>query len=288
MTFEPKIPIAAITDEFSASLPEAISVMKEIGMTAAELRTIGGKNLVDLSQDEIARARDQLEAAGLQVICIASPLLKCVLLGGPELDNRFQQDAFASRHTYADQGRLAERALELAGFFRAPIIRVFSYWRTLDPEKTYNDVAEALSKLADLAVSAGVTIGLENEHACNAATAAEAAKILQAVHRPNLKLVWDPANALVAGEEPYPSGYRLLPKNRIAHVHAKDCHMTGHVPVWGPIGTRHVLWKEQLSALLSDGYAGFVSLETHWTGPAGNKLEASRICGWNLKGLAAG
>jgi len=288
LTFQPKLPIAAITDEFSPSLPQALAVMKEIGMTAAELRTIDGKNLMDLSQDELAQVRDQLAVVGLPVISIASPLLKCVLPESPELDGRFQQDVFASRHTFADQPRLTERALELAAFFKAPIVRVFSYWRTVRPEATYAKVAQALDRLAALAEPAGITIGLENEHACNVATGAEAATILQAVARPNLKLVWDPANALVAGEEPFPAGYALLPKHRIVHIHAKDCHMDGRVPVWGPLGTRHVPWKNQLSALLADDYRGFVSLETHWLGPDGDKLEASRICGWNLRGLAAG
>ena len=37
-----------------------------------------------------------------------------------------------------------------------------------------------------------------------------------------------------------------------------------------------------------DGYTGWLSLETHWPGPEGNKLEGSTICGWNLRGLAAG
>ncbi|MBV9035781.1 MAG: sugar phosphate isomerase/epimerase, partial [Acidobacteriaceae bacterium] len=100
-------------------------------------------------------------------------------------------------------------------------------------------------------------------------------------------LVWDPANALVAGEDPVPNGYASLPKERIVHVHAKDCHMEGDKPVWGPLGTRSVRWKEQISALLADDYKGYISLETHWPGPGGNKLEASRICGWNLRGLAA-
>ena len=104
----------------------------------------------------------------------------------------------------------------------------------------------------------------------------------------SLQLVWDPANALVAGENPYPHGYDLLPKDRIAHVHAKDCHMLeGHKPVWGPLGTRSVDWKGQIAALLNDGYSGWLSLETHWPGPNNDKLMASTICGWNLRGLAA-
>jgi L-ribulose-5-phosphate 3-epimerase len=285
---QPKIPIAAITDEFSPKLAEAIPVMKEIGMTAAELRVVDGKNVLDLSEGELKQAKDALDAAGLPVISIASPLLKCVLPGGPELDSRFQHDVFASRHTFEDQPQLTERAFALAKFFGARIVRVFSYWRTVEPDACQETIVRTLSDLAQVAAEQDLVIGLENEHACNVATAAEASRILALIPHPNLQIVWDPANALVAGEDPFPRGYSLLPSHRIAHVHAKDCHMEEDKPVWGPLGTRHVRWKSQIAALLADGYTGYLSLETHWPGPAGNKLEASRICGWNLRGLAAG
>ena len=71
-------------------------------------------------------------------------------------------------------------------------------------------------------------------------------------------------------------------------MHAKDCGMSQGAFIWGPLGTRHVDWKGQIAALLQDGYRGALSLETHWQGPNGNKFEASRICGWNLRGLASG
>ena len=287
-TFEPKIPIAAITDEFSPSLEEAIPVMKEIGMTAAELRVVNGKNILDLTDEEVESAKEALDEAGLPVVSIASPVLKCVLPNGPDVDGRFQHDVFASRHTFEDQPRLIERAIVLAKIFGARIVRVFSYWRTVNPEACQEAIAAALERLAVLGARENVSIGLENEHACNIGTAGEAARILELVPHPNLKLVWDPGNAMAAGENPFPAGYARLPKERIAHVHAKDCHMDGGRPVWGPLGTRHVLWREQMAALLKDEYKGFVSLETHWSGPHGNKLEASRICGWNLRGLAAG
>ncbi len=287
-TVQPKIPIAAITDEFSPKLAEAIPVMKEIGMMAAELRMIDGKNVLDVDDDELKRAKEVLDAAGLRVISIASPLLKCVLPGGPELDSRFQHDVFASKHTFEDQPRLTERAFTIAKFFGARIVRVFSYWRTASPDACQEAIVRALSDLAALAAKENVIVGLENEHACNVATAAETARIFASIALPNLQVVWDPANALVAGEVPFPLGYSLLPRRRIAHVHAKDCHMEGDWPVWGPLGTRHVRWKSQIAALAADGYTGHLSLETHWPGPGGNKLEASRICGWNLRGLAAG
>lgn len=262
-------------------------MLKEIGMTGAELRVINGKNIMDLSDDERKRTKEMLQEADLEVVSIASPVLKCVLPNAPEVDSRFQHDIFASKHTYEDQPRLIEHALNLAEFFGARIVRVFSYWRTVEPPKCFDAIVKALTGIAEQAAAKNIIIGLENEHACNVGTAAESAKVLEAVSHPNLQLVWDPANALVAGEEPYPSGYSLLPKGRIAHVHAKDCHMDGHKPVWGPLGTRHVKWKEQISALLADGYRGYISLETHWPGPNQDKAEASRICGWNLRGLSA-
>lgn len=205
---------------------------------------------------------------------------------GGDIDSRFQHDIFASRHTFEDQPRLTDHAFAIAHKMNARIVRVFSYWRTVDPEKCFAGVCEALHALADKAAKADLIIGLENEHACNIGTAAESARVLAAIQHPNLKLVWDPANALVGGENPFPHGYSLLPKDRIVHVHAKDCHMDGHKPIWGPLGARHVDWKGQIAALLADGYQGYLSLETHWPGPGGNKFEASRICGWNLRGLA--
>ena len=283
----PKLRIAAITDEFSPDLAIALEPMAAIGMTGAELRVVFGKNIMDLTPDELNRAQDLLAAKGMEVISIASPILKCVLPGAPDVDSRFQHDIFASKHTFEDQPRLTDHAFGIAKKMGAKIIRVFSYWRTVDPDRCFDGVVTALSTLAEKAAKEDLIIGLENEHACNIGTAAETARMLEAVKHPNLKLVWDPANAMVGGENPFPYGYGLLPKDRIVHVHAKDCHMEGHKPVWGPLGTRSVDWKGQISALLADGYTGYLSLETHWPGPAGNKLEGSVICGWNLRGLAS-
>lgn len=278
-------PIAAITDEFSPDLETALASMCEIGMTAVELRMVFGKNIIDLSDEELDRARQMITQRGLRVISIASPLLKCVLPDAPEVDSRFQQDIFAARHSFEDQPRLAERAFEIARRMGAQIIRVFSYWRTVEPEKCFDRVASALRDLADKASDRGVTIGLENEHACNIATAAESARVLKAVQHPNLKLVWDPANAYVSGEIPYPDGYRLLPADRIVHVHAKDCFVQDHKPQWGALGEMGIDWRGQIRALAEDGYRGYISLETHWPGPGGDKHQASMICGRNLKSL---
>ena len=100
-----------------------------------------------------------------------------------------------------------------------------------------------------------------------------------------MKVVWDPANATLLGETPFPDGYAALPPGRIVHVHAKDCRVQGFTPEWGPIGEMGVDWRGQIAALERDGYAGLISLETHWRGPHGDKFEASVICGERLRAL---
>lgn len=278
-------PIAAITDEFSPDLEVAVRAMSEIGMTGAELRMVFGKNIVDLTDEELDRASAIVRGAGLEIISIASPLLKCELPDAPQVDARFQQDKFAAKHQFEDQGRLTARAFEIARRTGARIIRVFSYWRTVQPDACFDRVVEALGKLAAEAAFHGVVIGLENEHACNIATGEETGRLLAALDHPNLKVVWDPANALVSSEVPFPDGYGKVPTARIVHVHAKDCRVEGHKPFWCELGSGAIDWRGQVLALKDDGYRGWISLETHWPGPEGNKLEGSTICGRNLARL---
>jgi sugar phosphate isomerase/epimerase len=279
------IPIGAITDEFSLDPGVALDAMSKLGMTIAELRLIGNRNVIDLSDDEVRALRDEVEKRGMRVLSIASPVLKCVLPDAPPLDERFQQDVFGSAYTIADQPRLAKRAMEIAELAGAKFIRVFSYWRTIAPEQCHDRIVSALRGLADQAGERGLVIGLENEHACNVATGAEAGKILASLDHPALKSIWDPANAFILGETPFPDGYAKLPATRVAHVHAKDCVIKGHTPTWGPLGEMDVDWRGQIAALKRDGYAGAISLETHWRGPDGDRLNASTICGANLREL---
>ena len=279
-------PIAAIIDEFSPTdLDAALDAMAKVGMTGAELRVAFDRNMIDLSDEEVDRVRAAVLARGMAVVSLASPLLKCVLPDSPALDSRVQHDVFGSAHTYEDQPRLTRRAFEVAERTGAKIIRVFSYWRTVEPERTYDRVATALQLLGDEAAKRGMVIALENEHACNVATAAETAKLFATLRHPAVRILWDPANASVLGEKPFPDGYSLLPTAQIVHVHAKDCVVKDFRPTWGPVGEMGIDWEGQIRALERDGYKGWISLETHWTGPKGDKFEASTICGRNLRDL---
>jgi sugar phosphate isomerase/epimerase len=93
----------------------------------------------------------------------------------------------------------------------------------------------------------------------------------------NFMLNWDPGNAAAAGENPFPEGYQLLPKERIGHCHCKDVtkKSDGQGTDWAAIGRGMVDWKGQFAALKREGYHYAVSLETHWRG-AGTPEESSR------------
>jgi L-ribulose-5-phosphate 3-epimerase len=278
--------IGALTDEFSPTdLGRALHAMAGLGMTFADLRVVFGRNIVDLTDAEVDRASAMVRAAGLRVLSIASPVLKCTLPDAPALDGYIQQDIFGSSYGFEDQPRLASRAFDIARRTGAAVIRVFSYWRTVDPGACFERVASALSALAHEASERGLVLGIENEHACNIATGVETGRLLAAIPQPALQVVWDPANALLAGESPYPDGYSRVPAARIAHVHAKDCRLENRLPVFGPLGEMDVDWRGQIRALVRDGYRGAISLETHWKGPGGDKFQGSMICGASLRAL---
>ena len=286
--FSEPFSVGAVTDEFSPdSLDRALGAMADLRMTFAELRVVDGKNILDHSDAEIDGVRARVEAAGMRVLSIASPVLKCTLPEAPPVAPHIQQDMFSSAFTFDDQPRLARRALEIAERTGARIVRVFSYWRTIDPDACFDRIASALRDLADRAVERGLIIGIENEHACNIATGVETARLLSAVDHPALQVIWDPANALVAGETPFPDGYAAIPVSRIIHVHATDCVVTNHVPTFGPLGDMGIEWPGQLAALARDGYRGSISLETHWKGPNGDKFQGSMICGRALNEMVA-
>lgn len=283
----PTFEIAAITDEFSLDLDTALDAMAKIGMTGAELRLIGDRNLIDLSDAEVVDVRRRVEQRGMRVLSIASPVLKCVLPDAPPVDERLEQDVFGSAYTIDDQPRLSQRAFEIAELTGAKIVRVFSYWRTTAPDRCLDRIVSALKDLVDRAAQRGLIIGLENEQACNVGTGAETGRALAALDHPALKALWDPANASILGEVPFPDGYSKLPASRIVHVHAKDCVVSGYTPTWGALGTMGIDWRGQLAALKRDGYKGAISLETHWRTPDGDRLKPSIICGENLRDLVA-
>ncbi|MGD1078438.1 MAG: sugar phosphate isomerase/epimerase family protein [Candidatus Sulfotelmatobacter sp.] len=266
--------ISVINDEISQDFGHACEVAsREFGMSWIELRGMWKKNIVNLDEKEVAEARRILEKYQLKVTDIASPLFKVDWPGAPK--SRFSEaKSFGANFTLEQQDEVLERAMEMAKSFQTDRVRCFDFWRLEDQAPYRSAINDKLRDAADKAAKKGIILLLENESACNTATAAEAAKVLSAVQSPFLMLNWDPGNAAASGEIPYPGGYNLLPKERIGHCHCKDVVKIGKVD-WAPMGGGVIEWAGQFKALKRDGYHFAVSLETHWEG-GGSKEESSR------------
>ncbi|MGB7848295.1 MAG: sugar phosphate isomerase/epimerase family protein [Candidatus Acidiferrum sp.] len=270
--------VAVINDEISQDFGRACEVAsRDFGMEWIELRGMWNKNLLKLDAKEIAEARRILEKYKLRVTDIASPLFKVDWPGAPPSKYSPKRDQFNADFTFAQQDEVLERSIELAKTFLTDRVRCFDFWRLEDQAPFRAAMNDKLRNAAEKAARKDVILVLENEGACNTATAAEAAKVLGAVPSPNLMLNWDPGNAVTQDEKPYPDGYALLPKDRIGHCHCKDAvkKSDGQSYDWAAMGRGIIDWVGQFKALKRDGYHFAVSLETHWHG-AGTPEESTR------------
>ena len=271
--------ISVINDEISQDFGHACEVAaKQFGMGWIELRGMWNKNVAALDANEIAEAVRLLKKNDLRVTDIASPLFKVDWPGAPESKFSEKRDQFNSTFSFAQQDEVLDRSIALAKAFGTDRIRCFDFWRLEDQAPYRAAMNETLHKAAEKAGQSGITLVLENEHECNTATAAEAAKVLAAVPSRFFMLNWDPGNAARRGEIPYPDGYNLLPKNRIGHCHCKDVAKKGAGYEWAAVGQGFIDWVGQFAALKRDGYRHAISLETHWRG-AGT-AEASTVQSW--------
>jgi L-ribulose-5-phosphate 3-epimerase len=270
--------VSVLTDEISQDLGRALEVAsKEFGIGWVDLREVGKKNIMNWDEKEVAEARRLLERYQLRVACIASPIFKVDWPDAPRSKFSPNRDSFGGDFTFKQQDELLERGFELARAFNTDRLRIFDFWRLDDQKPHRKAIDEKVREAAIKAKKRGVTLVLENEHACNTATGAEAARLLTEVQEPALELTWDPGNAAWRDEVPFPNGYASIPKGRIGHVHCKDAVRKKDGGGWeGMARGRGVIdWAGQFRALKQDGYKRAVTLETHWRG-AGTPEESTR------------
>jgi sugar phosphate isomerase/epimerase len=281
----PIFKLSVFTDEITHDLGRALEIVAgEFKLGYVELRGMWNKNIMLLDAKEIAEVRRLLEKHKLRVSSVASPLFKIDWPGAP-VSKLSQRDQFGANFTFEQQNEILERGIELARALNTDHLRCFDFWRLDDPKPYRAAMDEKLMEAATKAGKRGITLVMENEFACNTATAAEAARTLAMVRSPYFKLNWDPGNSAFRGEVPFPDGYKLLPKGRIGHVHCKDvARKTGGGLEWMAMGRGIIDFVGQFRALKRDGYRGAVVLETHWRG-AGTPEESTRQSMAGLKEL---
>ncbi len=240
--------LAVITDEISTDLSHALDVCDELGLSAVELRVVDRDNVVMLSDEHIDAISRLLRERGTSVVAIASPFLKTTYWG----DDHQQ---------HQEQLGILRRSIAIAKEVDAPIVRAFNFWRQDDPTELYDAALGALEEATTICRDSGVLLGLENEHACTAATGEEAAWFLDRMPDTTLGLIWDPGNEAVVGSNPFPEGHEHI-KSRIHHLHLKDAAI-GHDPTFVIMGEGENDYVGQFRALAEADYQGALSLETH-------------------------
>lgn len=261
--------LSVITDEISQDLGLALGVCADLGIRTVELRAVGGTNIVSHDLGSLQRIKSTLADGDFDVCAISSPFLKCHLYDGGAPRGAMHSATPASRE---EQWGILESSLRVARLLGAPVVRAFSFWRAEKPEEVREEVADVLSEAARRAESAGLVLGLENEHTCNIGTGIEAGWVLGRIASPSLGVIWDPGNEAMLGSRPFPAGYGHI-RGRIAHVHLKDVDVEGN---WVRVGTGVIDYPGQLRALAEDGYAGVLSLETHYEVAEGGLEGATR------------
>ena len=276
--------VAVINDEISQDFDHVCSVVShDFGLEWIELRAMWGKNLTDLPEADLQRAKAILAKYNLRVTDIASPLFKTDWPGAPLSKLSEHHDNFKADFTFKQQDDLLEHCIGLAKTFGTDRIRCFDFWRLEDVKPYRAAINEKLRDAARRCAKHDLVLLLENEMACNTAKAEEAVETLRAVPEHNFMLNWDPGNAATfPNSDPFPKGYDSLPKKRIGHCHAKSViRKPDEKWEWAPVGQGVVDWAGQLAALKRDGYNHAVSLETHWRG-AGTPEASTRV---SFKGL---
>jgi 3-dehydroshikimate dehydratase len=238
------IRLSAFADEISQNPHEQVEVLRQHGISHIEFRAIHGTNVLDLSSAQHEEFRTLLKSRGFGLSALGSPIGKIKITEAfePHLER------FA-------------RALDLADFYNAPRVRIFSFYIAPGDEaaKHRTEVIRRMTELARRAADRRVTLMLENEKGIYGDTATRVLDILESVNQPSLSHAFDPANYLEVGQAIDEAWTMLRPK--VGHFHVKDYSLKTHKNV--PAGQGDGQIPRLIADAVAHGYDGFCVLEPH-------------------------
>ncbi|MBO0792507.1 MAG: sugar phosphate isomerase/epimerase [Ktedonobacteraceae bacterium] len=241
------IRLSAFADEISPDLQEQVEVLLSENIHFIDFRSAWGTNILDLTDEQVARARQILDANGVGVAAIGSPI------GKVPID-----------FSYEEHFQRFERAVTVAKAFNTRYIRLFSFYPPVggsvnDLVAQKDEVIRRLSAMTQRAREENLVLVHENEKDIYGDTIARNVDMLQGVNDAHFRSVLDPANYLQCEQTPYPDAYEAtLPW--LEYVHVKDVRADGTLVV---AGDGEGKWPELLRRLRADGYDGFMALEPH-------------------------
>ena len=263
------IEISIVTDEISADVQTAIELGLEWGVPSFELRGFGTERVPIFTPYQKERIGELLNDYDIKIVAISPGLFKCPFPLNPRerfplstidktLFDQWRKPLDLVRH---HQEELLPLSIEYAQSIGAQKIVAFSFERPNLAERVPDEILMALQSAADQCLTAGLELVIEVEAGYWADSGANTAAIMSTLAHPALGVNWDPGNALVAGDIPYPNGYEAV-KEYVRHVHFKDVSLAqdgSHQYVL----SGQIDWAGQISALIVNGYTGYVSVETH-------------------------
>ena len=200
--------LSAFADEVTDDFPGQVKYLAGERVDYIEIRFVNQKNVMDLNQDELNEAKKMLVDNGISVCAIGSPI------GKVKIDAHFGPHLDKFKH-----------AVDLALFFEAPYIRMFSYYppEGKDISDYRGEVMERMSAKVEIIKDVDVIMVHENETDIYGHSAENCVDIAKTVDSPKLRLVYDPGN-FVWGQKTKDNVKICWPlmKPYVAHIHIKD------------------------------------------------------------------
>lgn len=241
--------ISFITDEVTQSFDEAVRFARQNGLAGLELRSVEDTAIDMLPAETLRTWRRRLDAEGLTVCGLAGSFYKCA----PEPD--------------AVEAELAklERLCAAADILGCAFIRGFAFFAPEEGPLPAETLAPYFERPVRLLEQRGKTLLLEADPSVNTSNHAALARLVEAIGSPRVRAIFDPGNCLYdpLGETPYPDGYEAI-RPFFAHVHIKDAVRAVPESYCVKVGTGQVGYPALLRRLAADGYAGWLSTETHY------------------------
>lgn len=242
--------LSAFADEIDPDPVKQLDVLTKSGVNHIEFRSILKTNVLDLTDAQIADFKALLAKYGVKLSAIGSPIGKIKITDPfePHL-KRFQ------------------RAIELCGVLGTRNIRVFSYWPAdgateADWPKYRDEVHRRTAEKIKLAEKAGVRLVHENEHRIYGDAPDRVVDLMSTFHGPAYGAVYDPANYVYGGYDPWEGWQRT--KQWTVHFHIKDWKKgEEHGSIAGE-GQGRI--PEVMAEAIKADYDGFATLEPHLMG----------------------
>lgn len=256
--------ISVITDEMAPTPAGAIDFAHKYGLKWVELRNVPGSkgHYGSIPEAEAKQAAKEFADAGLKVSFLNTPMYKITLPGvdpvlrRPETPEARQKRIARAETEYGRRKEDFEKAFRNAHIYGVDKIRVFTFLRTAEPRKHFQQIADILGECTEWAAKEKINILFENETSCNVVTCDEVRDFLKMMPQKNFAFNWDPLNGAALKEVVYPDGYKLLPLKRVLNVQVKGKSLLDP--------DQRLDWPGIFSSLAKDGYKGCVGLETHY------------------------